>query len=295
MSDVNIIIDWRAFIGRPRKSFRDFYDNLDWRYGPQVSWDVPHKIYRSLTPMDVNNMPVPHQVVPKLSSHYVEEDAPLETEIFYRVGEMRVGGELLADKETKIFMKSYTLNVSYKSFERATFSDPVNAPAECTSEVFETLSGEYYCTIEADAPVIPRSRENGLMVIEDKHMNPLGEVWNDWLYTGRGTPTEYLFIWIDDMLFGGYPRYTGRNLLVDTQNLAYSIRDYEPPRKTSNDAYLTCNDTYGCDYEGGIPKLQDWWPDYRDAVVTTNYPDSWHEFWVPRLDTDRDWYDRYWT
>ncbi len=310
---VKISIKWNILTSVPAFLPENQNDGKP-RYGPRINWDVPHAIYRTTSPMDINNPPSPYQVLTEYDSIFVDDNFELEKDFYYYVSELRPGGEYFTNKHTKLFVKEVTFNIDFKSFRKVNFSTPSDAPSECSSGVFMESGSErnsskpYYCTIFKSAPSFPITDSGYPLTSFGVDVAPV--IHDEWFYTGEGIPRKYLLAYVDDVFKMAILRSPDVTRTLDTQSVDYDIRNYPPPKKDSG-AYFSIRDRFngvtGKLPNSGFPSYginqlrPEWWDEYPSQVDNNN-PATWHSFWRNRPGNDnrlnpRDnntWYNDTW-
>lgn len=286
----HIIFDWTRLSLVPRVE-RDGRDDI---LGPEVIWDCPHAIYRSVG-SEITNFDNPYIIVPKNQSSFVDEETQPDTEYYYQISELRPGGEYFTDKYTRLRYEFKTLNITY----RGSGSAP--------SWPFDLVRRRNRFTNRTFTVAVPRTT-----LEPDDVLGNDGILWDDWVYSGEGTPREFIIIYLDGRLLRARQKSGSVSIFCDTQKVDYDLRNYEPPRIMSSDDWYLPRHRFGTGTTEGISgddfiwvahrPRPEWWDDYANSV-TDGDTNSWHSFWNSRMGLDdnrrnsrdnSEWYNDTW-
>ncbi len=227
--------------------------------GQKIAWDVPHEIYRSTSSINRNSPGTPIAVLPPFESIYYDDGVGFDTVYYYRIGEVRPAGRFISPQEIRIEARRLILKIEALFW---------------AEELFGT----------------GRTDENG-------NLEPLeefvGEVPDDWFWTGTGQIGEWLQYWVNGTMI--INRFRGESTSQQLGNIIIE-NDYRNYPGGMVDYLVPFTDGYFYQ-DGELINTPSWWGEYWSTVDPANYPSSWHAYWSAKTgDADvNDWYSKVWT
>lgn len=235
----------------------------------EMHWNVPHAVYKSETPLDdLAALGSPQAILDLDTFQYVDEYVTYDKTYYYRLSEMRPGGEFFTE-QVKILVKlhilryeaPYLANIEYNDSKRDGNGNLVRY--------------EQFDLTELD------DDENVIEVIRD-----------EWYWNGTGRISEWLEFIVNDVTIDIRMRGTfDRSLKTIIHN--EDRRNY-PAGKIGTMPVMSTSVSLGRD---NLVQTPYWWAEWHENVKA-NDPLTWHNFWESRMgiwDDTEEWYERDWT
>lgn len=255
-----LTIDWNRLV-------QDITD-IDGTNKREMNWNLPHAVYKRETPMDdIGSIGNPQAMIDEDVFIYEDNYVTYDTVYYYRLSEMRPGGEFFTD-QVKLQVKlhilkyeaPYLANIDYNEGERDGVGNLIRYDVFNLDEV-------------------------------DDSGNPVQILKPEWFWEGIGRISEWLEFIVNDVTIDIRMRGTfNRNLKTIT--LAEDRRNY-PAGMVGKTPIMSSSIALGAN---NLVQTPYWWAEWHKEVVPTD-PESWHNFWLSRMgvwDDTADWYDKDW-
>lgn len=259
--DNRITINW--------SNFSQTITDKDGRNSRVINWNVPHALYKSTTPLTIGSFANPHAVIPADNFEIVDEEIIFDTKYYYRLSELRPGGEFFTD-QVSIEIKHHILK-----FE---------APFLACIEYDDSRT-------DAAGNIIPYTQLNLSRVDDDGNRKEV--LKPEWFWTGKGRISEWLEFIVNDETIAIRERGTFsqhiKSIVTNKDRRNYPAGFLNGTTPVTSRAFYLGKDN--------IVEAPYWWAEWHDEVQINN-PDSWHAFWASRFnswDDTQDWYDEDWT
>lgn len=257
----SLTIDW--------SSFSQEITDKDGSNARTITWNVPHAVYKSDTPLDLDDIPNPHAVLSEDEFTYTDNELHFDIKYYYRLSELRPGGEFFTEQVT-IEIKHHILK----------FEAPFLAQIEYGNARTDNAGN-----------IVPYTRLNLSKVDDDGERVEV--LKPEWFWDGNGRISEWVEIIVNDEPIEIRERgnFTNniKNIVTnkDRRNYPAGKIDGVTP-VTSRAFYLGRNNIVQAPY---------WWAEWHRDVRENN-PSTWHSFWMNRFnewDDTQDWYNEDWT
>lgn len=265
MSLKNLEINWTSFTQR--------ITDLDGTNPRTINWDVPHAVYKSLTPLDdLQNMGSPQAIIPKNEFIYTDPFVDFDTTYYYRLSELRPGGESFTE-QVKIHIKHHILN----------FDAPYRANEEYRPVWYDTMG-------------MPVRLETLDLTKEDENGNPIEVLKDEWKWDGVSKVSE----WLEFIINNETIAITMRNKLDEKEwkqvlktVVTMDDRRNYPAGNIGDNPFMDSEISLGVN---NVVEVPNWWNEWSTDVDTFD-PKSWHDFWFAKFGVwagVQNWYNNDW-